>query len=530
MPPARPTRLPRRLLERLKPDDLQRTLLIAALIGVGGALATVGFRAVLALLEQALYGDHTGLVDAARRLPAWQRVLYPTLGGALAGFVLALVPRWARPGSSGEYMEAITLGDGVIGTRPSLMRAASSAITVSSGSSIGREASMVQLAALVGAIVGRFRQANRPRRRLLVACGAAAGISAAYNAPLAGALFVAEIILQSFTIESIAPLIVASVISNVTVHRFTGFAPIYHIPTIELQLGLETGAFVALGVIAGLLAPLFLGLLVTVRRRFATLKAPLWAKLALGGLAVGTLSVAEPGVWGNGYSVVDSMLQGGWAWQALLLILVLKVLATSAASGSGAVGGVFTPTLFVGAAIGALFSIGLHATSPAAAPAPAYIAAGMGAFLAACTHAPLMSAMMIFEMTENYDLVAPLMLASVLAFLVKRVLMEKSVYAHALPAPKPAFTALRVRDLMRPDAAGEHRAHEGPPAAEVASALEAALQESDGAYLKPQDTLSAAVDAFADHPGERLPVVDDDRLLGRLSKSDLLLMLHESLE
>ncbi|HTJ96583.1 MAG TPA: chloride channel protein, partial [Rhodocyclaceae bacterium] len=218
------------LLERLKPGELQRTLLMAAIIGVAGALATIGFRLAITGLEQLFLGRSDSLVQAAIGLPWWQRLLYPALGGICAGLLLQTLSDRLTNNKNSDYMEAITLGDGSLNTRQSLIRAGSSALSVASGSSIGREGSMVQLAALMGSLIGRWRCTSKPKLRLLVACGAAAGITAAYNAPLAGALFVAEIVLRSVAIDSLGPLLVASVMANLTVHQFFGFGPAYHMP------------------------------------------------------------------------------------------------------------------------------------------------------------------------------------------------------------------------------------------------------------------------------------------------------------
>lgn len=555
------------LLERLRPGELQRILVIAALIGVVGALATIGFRITVAGIEHLLLGRSDSLVRASMALPWWLRLIIPAAGGICAGLLLQFAARRPKTDEAGDYMEAIALGDGRVDVRQSLFKALSSAITVSSGSSIGREGSMVQLAALAGACVGRLRKVSKPRLRLLVACGAAAGITAAYNAPIAGALFVSEIVLRSIAIDSLGPLLVASVMANLTVHQFLGFGPVYHMPDLALNPGSGMIAYAFLGVLAGLIAPLFLATLEGVRKGFGQIKLPLWAKLGLGGLVVGAISVGHPAVWGNGYSVVDSILQGGWAWQALLVLLVFKILATAASTGSGAVGGVFTPTLFVGAAIGALFGGVMYALWPGASPLPAYVAVGMGAFLAATTHAPLMATLMIFEMTGNYDLIVPLMLACVLGYFVSRVLWQRSIYARSLPdTPNAAFATLSAGEIVRNNPPTVQRDR---PVAEIEQQFlqrrwpHVYIVDADGNFcgavsvhdfapwmrsgvdpdtalpqkllienyprVTPDMSLGLVLEVFSGHSGERLPLVNEDgKLLGFLSKTDLILLLGES--
>jgi len=273
-----------------------------------------------------------------------------------------------------------------------------------------------------------------------VAAGAAAGLAAAYNAPLAATLFVAEIVLGSMALEHIGPLIIAAVISSVTVHDILGYAPAYDIPAFELVSDWELAFYVLLGVIAGHVAPLFLRLLERAQRLFGRLPTPLAGRMALGGLVVGAISMYEPQVWGNDYSVVNSVLHSPWAWQALLTVLVLKMLATAATHGSGAVGGAFTPTLFVGALLGALFGTMVQSMVPlGTAPPNAYAVVGMGAMLAGATHAPLMSILMVLEMTMDYQIVLPLMLAVVTAhYTARRYTAVRPMYAESLLPREPA--------------------------------------------------------------------------------------------
>ena len=405
----------------LRPGELVALLLLAALVGCLGAAVTVLFREAIRVLEWALGGDGDGLVELAENLKPWQRLLLPAAGGLVAGLILQEVGGRLRGRTSTDYMEAVALGDGWISARHSLVRATSSLVTVASGGSIGREGAMVQLAAMVASVLGRLAGFPRDRLRLLVAAGAAAGLAAAYKAPIAATLFVAEIVLGSIALEYIGPLIVASVIASVTVHDLLGYAPAFEIPPFTLVSDWELGFYLLLGLAAGHLAPIFLRLLEGSHHGFARLPFPLAGRLALGGLVVGVISAYEPQVWGNGYSVIAAVLHSPWAWQALLTVLLLKMLATAATHGSGAIGGAFTPTLFVGALLGALFGTLVHAALPAGtAPPSAYAVVGMGAMLAATTHAPLMAILMVLEMTMDYPVVLPLMLAVVTAHYTAR--------------------------------------------------------------------------------------------------------------
>jgi H+/Cl- antiporter ClcA len=435
-PPGNAAALPPRglpFLLALKDGDLV-FLLLAALAGLLGALVTVVFREGIHGLEWLLVGHSGSLVVMALGLPPWQRLLLPAAGGLVAGLILEQIGARLRGRTTTDYMEAVAVGDGWISVRQSLVKSASSLVTVASGGSIGREGAMVQLSAMVASTIGRVGRFPRDRLRLLVAAGAAAGLAAAYNAPIAATLFVAEIVLGSIAIQHIGPLIVAAVIASATVHDIMGYAPVYEIPVFSLVSDWELGLYLLLGIVAGHTAPIFLGLLGHSHRAFARLPIPLSGRMALGGLIVGAISMYEPAVWGNGYSVVNTVLHEPWVWQALLTVMVLKIIATAATHGSGAVGGAFTPTLFVGALLGVLFGTAVHAVLPVGTgPPSAYAVVGMGAMLAATTHAPLMSIMMVFEMTMDYEIVLPLMLAVVTAhYTVRRYVDVAPMYAESL--------------------------------------------------------------------------------------------------
>lgn len=430
------------LRSRLLADNLPATLCAAALMGLLGALATVVFREMLAWTQILLGGEDTphGMVSLARGLSPWQRFLMPAIGGAIAGAVLQMAARWLPKRGAADYMEAISIGRGVIGFRQTVARSLSSIFSIGSGASIGREGPMVQLAAMLSSLTGRYLVLPPRHLRLLVACGATAGITSAYNAPIAGALFISEIVYGAIASATLVPLVVSSVVANIVTRQILHYDAVFHMPPFTFVSGWEVINYLGLGVIAGLAAPQFLRFLDTARAAFGRVPAPLWVRMALGGLIVGALSVVNPEVWGNGYSVVNSMLHTQWAWQAVAAILLLKTLATAASVGSGAVGGVFTPTLFVGAALGALYGTGLQALFPAGdlSAVSSYAVVGMGTLLAATTYAPLMSILMIFEMTLSYEVMLPLMLACITGYVIAHRIRPDSVYAKSLASNRRA--------------------------------------------------------------------------------------------
>jgi chloride channel protein, CIC family len=561
-------RLRTRLLLFFRVSETHTMLLWAAVVGLAGALATIAFRDSISLVETLITGRSGSLVETAKSLPWYARLLLPAAGGIVAGLFLGAAKRFS-PGAAPDYMEAIAIGDGHIPVRYNLLRSVSSLGTIASGGSIGREGSMVQLAAVCASVLGRVLRFDTPRLRLLVACGAAAGITSAYNTPLAGALFITEIVLGTIVIENFGPVVVASVVANITMRWYPGYRPTYEMPAFPDIFGAEVLLFVALGAIVGFAAPQFLRLLDFSKRQFGRLPLPLPFRLAIGGLLVGAISIRAPEVWGNGYSVVNSLLHQPWAWSAVLLVLVAKVGATALTTGSGAVGGVFTPTLFVGAAIGWLFGAAAHTLFPHATSAPfAYAVIGMGAFLAAATSAPLMAILMIFEMTLSYQVVLPLMLASVLAYLIARSIGERSMYEitskrNREEKERMRLRGMHMRDLVKPAATVlpltatvaeltrmflEHpvkyvyivddaQRYQGVVALQDLTSVLADKAEAEmkraGDFVRrehlhvltPEMGLGEALQHFMQHQGERLPVIrsaEEPVLLGVVYKTALL--------
>ena len=561
--------------EHFARDGFGLSLVWAALAGFAGALATMLFRACISALVWLETGHVTGLVEAARALPPTVRVLVPTTGGLIAGTILWLARRRGRRESGGDYMESIVIGDGIVPPGESLLRSVSSLFSIASGGSIGREGPMVQLAAAVASLIARAVNLGVPQRRLLVACGAAAGLTAAYNAPLAGALFVAEIVLGSIAIESLVPLLVAAMVANLTTHVLAPDVPLYPIEGLAHVHGATYVSYAAIGIVAGLCGPLFLGLINATRRRVERMTLPLPLKMMMGGLVVGIISVRVPEVWGNGYSTINAILQGQWIGGALLIVLLCKIAATASTVGSGAIGGVFTPTLFVGAALGSLMTQGFAQWMPDAAPQEqAGAAVAMGAFLAATTQAPLTSILMVLEMTGAYVLVLPLMLACVVAQFVIRMLRAKSIYAAAehrrqlyaavhdlslksvaallrpspptlrmddqIPAIVAAFDLWRFQYLYVVDTKGHYLGaislHDlrkflaESDASTQADCVALALTTKTLQVLNEDMTLEQALALFRAHRGERLPLVGNrDLLLGAVWKTDVLLELQQRL-
>jgi CIC family chloride channel protein len=413
----------------LPKDKTFLVFILAGLVGLGGGLAVLLFRSAFVGIQHLYNGHVSGMVEIAKELPWWARLFLPALGGAVAGALLEYGLHLVSRRGADDYLEAITIGDGRVSVRQTLIKSLSSLCSIASGASIGREGPMVQLAAMVGSILGRVLKLPTKTLQLLVACGATAGLASAYNAPIAGLLFVAEIAFGTLSRKTLAPLIIASVMASVVTHRFFGIHTVYQIPHFSMVSDWETLFYVGLGIVCGFVSPVFRWTLDVSRKAFRQHGHHRAITMALGGLGVGAISVWNPNVWGNGYSVVNAILHEPWTWKALLTILVLKIAATALSYGSGAVGGVFTPSLFVGAVLGALY--GQILQGAALAPDTAmvsYAIVGMGAFLSSVTYAPLMSILMIFELTLSYEIVLPLMLACVISHAIAHRFRPDSIY------------------------------------------------------------------------------------------------------
>jgi chloride channel protein, CIC family len=313
-----------------------------------------------------------------------------------------------------------------------LFKALSSLISIGTGASIGREGSITQTTAALVSKGGQLMGWQPYRLRLLVACGAASGIAAAYNAPIAGAVFACQIVLGSFSMTYFAPVAFASVVATMVSRTFFGIQLFYGVPDFDFTRLSQLPWFLALGLISGVVGSLFLVLLQRGEEYFARLKAPIYVRMALGGLVVGVLAINYPQVWGNGYGAIDEILHKNPTFWFILGLLAAKLFATVAAVGSGAVGGVFTPTLFLGAALGSVFGATLHHFHLSDLPTGAFALVGMGSAIAATVHAPLLAMIMIFEISLNYSVMPPLMLACAISTVVARRLHPDSIYTAPL--------------------------------------------------------------------------------------------------
>jgi CIC family chloride channel protein len=488
--------------------------LLATVVGIVAGLTNVLFYLTTETLKLITLHHPGDVVEAAERMPPGMRVVVPLLGGLAAGLVLQYGLRVVRRQGTTNMLEVVVAGDGRLPLRATLVKVLSSLLSIATGASIGREGSIVHLSAMWASKGGQAFRWPPYRLRLLVACGAAAGMSAAYNAPLAGAVFAAQIVLGNFAMHLFAPLVCASVVATMVSRTFFGLEPLYQVPVVEFTRITQLPWFLVLGALAGVAGAVFLKLMDLCEKGFQRTRLPVYWRLALAGLVAGLVAIWFPEVWGNGYAAISRLLAHpeNYSVPLVLGLFLAKLTCTIISVGAGTVGGVFTPTLFVGASLGSVFGLLLQRLGWVGPEVPIAVfgLVGMGSVLAATTHSPLLAMLMVFEISTNYSLVPPLMLACAVGTLVGRRLHESSVYTEPLRRKGilPEETtrlggALEqtVADLMRDPV---------PPVRETA-------------------TLHEIADRFLHTPGNFIPVVDDtERLIGVVALQDLKEYLNAS--
>lgn len=355
-------------------------------------------------------------------------------------------------------MKATALKGGKIRPIVVLGKALASAIAIGSGASAGREGPIVQIGSALGSVTGQLFHMSEARVKNLVACGAAAGISGVFNTPIAGVMFALEVILRDFGARALSTVVVASVSASVISRIFLGESPAFVVPVYSLWSPLEIFLYACLGVLSAFAAWLFVTVLHESEHRFDALKFPDWLKPAFGGLLIGIIGLYFPQVFGAGLHTIEEALHGNMGLELLLALVLLKILATSVSLGSGSSGGVFAPALFIGAVLGGAFGKLVYGHFPfEVAPPGAYALVGMACVFAAAAHAPVTAILIVFEMTGDYQMILPLMIATVIAASLAQVLRRESIYTmklkergiHIESLEGAAFlSAIQVRDAM----------------------------------------------------------------------------------
>jgi len=547
-------------------------LVLLPMVGLAVGFTSVATAHIISFLQNQFWGNGQNLLTAAADNPWFLRLIIPLVGGLLVGMMGWFFRVQTRGGGITTIMQGVSLKGGFISLRETLPRDWSAIITISTGGSLGREGAMALLAAAIGSYTGRSFRLSTQQLRVLVCAAAAAALAAVYNAPIGGSLFAMEILMGNFALEVLGPVVVVSVISTLVFRSCMGNLPRFEVPHYELVSAWELFPYLVLGFLAGVISLLFVRALFGSQDLFEKLPFPNWIKPAIGMLLVGAIGIWWPHVYGNGFEAVNLTLREQIPIMLLLALLPIKMIASSLTFGSGGAGGLFTPSLMVGALLGGSFGYGVHLLFPhVTAEHGAYAIVGMGGVLAGVTHAPLTAIMMIYEQTNNYQIVLPLMFVCIVSHFTTRLFKGRSMDEEslrrrgiALPTGLEAgvMQSLRVEDIMHDDVhainntapfpmiveqflkesynniyvvnsegrfLGAIRLHSLKDMLHQTEALSTViaddLVDATFQFVTPRQNLADVMDIFWRENAERLPVINnskDRKLTGWISKRDLL--------
>jgi CIC family chloride channel protein len=419
------------------------------LVAVTAAAFAIAFRGLLTWWLVRAYGARD-VVSAFHGLPPWLRLALPPLGGLLAGLAAIAAARNGRAQGVGDVMEAVVFGRVRLSIRTTLWKSLGSWLAIAAGGSIGREGPIIQLGASAGTLAGRVLGIDPQRSRALIAAGTAAGFAAAYNTPLAAVLFVIEVVTGVVALDAILPTVAATALATALTRAIAGGGPIYGQRAFNIASQYELLGHAALGLFSALAAQTFMRTLSKSEAWFAASRLSQPWRAAVGGLGVGAIALLLPEIAGNGYEPLNSLLDGAFTLRMIAVLVVAKAIATTLSVSSGSPGGVFTPTLLLGAGLGTCFWGSLcHLFPPAAlGSSGGYALVGMAALTAATTHAPMMASVLVFELSGDYAIVLPLLLATSVATIVSRQLRAESIYTAELSGRGVAWKlTLEGRDV-----------------------------------------------------------------------------------
>lgn len=502
-------------LDRIRQNEARLVLVLSLVIGALVGLVVVAFILLTGRL-------------AARMYPAggaaWRRLLVPTVGALVTGYFLFRFFPQARGSGIPQTKFALFIGDGVITLRTVIGKFVCCATSLASGIALGREGPSVHIGAGVASVLGRRLGLSPERVRALMPVGCSAALAAAFNTPIAAVLFSLEEVMGDLHAPILGSVVLSSATAWIVLHLFLGDAPLFHVAGYRLAHPGELLVYALLGIVGGLGSVAFVKLLLGLRRGFLRLPAAtIWLQPAVGGATIGLFGLFAPQVLGVGYDYVERVLNGDIVLATLALLAILKIVGTAVSYASGNAGGIFGPSLFIGAAIGGSVGAAAHALLPAATAEPgAYALVGMGTAFAGIIRTPLTSVIMIFELTRDYSIIVPLMISNLLAFYVSHRLQRV-----------PIYEALALQDgIHLPHA--DSRGYLG--GARIGQVMRAPIDAFDpdlpiqvatelGPHVHPDQSLPLALERMGESGRRVLPVVsrtDAHRVLGVVSLSDVL--------
>lgn len=494
-----------RQLKRVARNDHTVLAILALIIGAGAAGGEILFRLALHGVQYLGFGSATtALASWAAGLPWWHVVAVPTLGGLLIGLFIHLVMGGRAQGVV-HVIEANTLHGGRMSARDALGSAAISAASIGVGASTGREGPVVHLGAALGAWVARRLHLSQMLTRTLLGCGVAAAVATAFNAPIAGVFFALEVIIGHYALSAFAPIVLASVTATVISRAHYGDFPAFILPeNFSIASVWEFPAFVLLGVVAAAIAIIFMVSMMEAQRRSERTRVPAIVQPAIAGLIVGVMALGVPEILGVGYETTDLALREELSLDLLIVLIVAKIAATSICLGAGFGGGVFSPSLFIGAMTGGAFGIIATMAFPDYSSGHgAYTLVGMGAVAGAVLGAPISTILIVFEMTGDYELTIALMVAVVIASTVTEQTLGRSIFQWQLRRRGVNIRGGRETRLLSEISVGD-------------------VMKRDYAAIGPDDNLELLAEKLRAAPyGEVFVLAPDNRLIGVVTQADL---------
>jgi len=546
--------------------------ILATLVGLAGGFGAIGFRMLIDLVQSLAYGGKGDLLELVLATPWYMKLIVPAAGGLVVGPLVYFFAREAKGHGVPEVMEAVAIRKGVIRKRIVFLKTIASAVSIGVGGSVGREGPIVQIGSAIGSTLGQILKISAERIRILVGCGAAAGIAATFNAPIAGSMFALEIILGDFGVAAFSPIVISSVAATAVSRHFLGDSPAIPVPHYEFVSAWEFPIYAVLGLFCAFVAVSFTKTLYRAEDLFDQFTFPQYLKAVPGGLMIGFLALFFPHIMGVGYPAISQALAEQLPWYFLFLLVICKIVATSITIGSGFSGGIFAPSLFIGAMAGGFFGAVAHGLFPnVTASSGVYSIVGMGAVVAGTTHGPLSAILILFEMTGDYRSILPLMVACIISSVAARQLLEDSIYTLKLarrgvnlragkemnvlrslfvreamtPTPETIYEGLSLKDLTRH--ISESKYHSFPVVDSLGNLtgilsyfdyhealhhqqLEHLIVAKDIATSRvitvhPEDSLYTALQKIAAKDFSTLPVVSKEnpsRLLGVLTRRDII--------
>ncbi len=500
-------------IRRLLPGDNTRLLAVAAFIGLMSGLLNIVFRTTVHFVEEFFFTG--GKVFLGIDQGGMHLLLLPLI--PITGVILLIPLSLIFPGEVNGYgftkfLRKVNLEGGYIRIRTVFIKIISTALTIGTGNSAGVEGPIAQIGGAMGSQVGQFFRVSGNRMKLYIAAGCAGGIAGMFNAPIAGIFFAAEIVLLgTYEISSFSALITASAISTVVTRSYFGELNLFIIPQYQVvNHWVELPLYALLAVITGFLAVFHIKFFYLIRDFYQNLNIPQQIKPISGAFIVGSIGILFPQVMGDGYYFIEAVLYGGEMNRLMIALIFLKIFATAVTLGSGGAGGVFAPALFIGTMIGGSFGAIVHKILPdMTAGSGAYASVGIGAFLAASTHAPLTAIFLLFEMTGNYQIIVPAMLASIIGTVVATKLNEDSI---------------DTVDFSREGI----NIHEGREVAIMKSLKVGLAITEEINFISEQANINQLLTTFSDTTsGFYFPVIDDSgKMTGIVSMTDVRNIIH----